>query len=392
MQIAQFTIGRIPRILFGEGRLAEVPGLVRSFGGRALIVTGKRSFQASLHWRNLTESLREAGVQWDVVTVAGEPSPDLVDHAVSAHKGQGIEVVLGIGGGSAIDAAKAIAALLPFGNSVMDHLEVVGRSIPYEGPSLPCIAVPTTAGTGGEATKNAVLATRGPEGFKRSFRHDELVPDVAVIDPTLTYGCSPELTAAAGMDALTQLLESYVSTGSNPFTDAIALTGLRAAKEGLLAAYENGADESARRAMAYAALISGITLAQAGLGVVHGLASPLGGFFPIPHGVACAALLVAATKANIKALRERSPESAALDKYAEAGAILSGGAPTSREEALHLLVDRLSSWRDRLRIPGLAAYGVGETDLRKIAAACSAKTNPVALTEEELTAILLDSL
>jgi len=311
---------------------------------------------------------------------------------VSAHKGRGIEAVVGIGGGSAIDAAKAVAALLPFGNSVMDHLEVVGRGIPYEGPSLPCVAVPTTAGTGSEATKNAVLASRGPEGFKRSFRHEALVPAVAVVDPTLTYDCPPELTASAGMDALTQLLESYVSTGSNPFTDGLAMSGLTAARDGLLAAYENGADESARRAMAYAAIMSGITLAQAGLGVVHGLASPLGGFFPIPHGVACAALLVPATKVNIKALRERSPDSAALEKYAEAGAILSGAAPAGREAAWGDLIDTLSFWKERLRIPRLGAYGVEERDLRKIAAAYSAKTNPATLMEEELAAILLDSI
>ncbi|MDO8586717.1 MAG: iron-containing alcohol dehydrogenase [Armatimonadota bacterium] len=404
MDITPFTISGIPRILFGEGRFAELPELVASFGRRALVVTGSRSFRASSHWADLTESLRDLGVSWDVVTVEGEPSAELVDESVAAYHERQIDVVLGIGGGSSIDAAKAIAGLLPFGNSVMDHLEVVGRGIPYTGPPTPCIVVPTTAGSGAEATKNAVLSTRGPEGYKRSFRHDSLVPKVALVDPVLTYGCSPDLTATSGMDAVTQLLESYVSTGASPFTDALALSGLAAAQGGLFQVYEG--IPAGRGAMSYAALLSGITLSHAGLGVVHGLASPLGAYFPIPHGVACAALLAPATRMNIKALCERAPDSPALGKYAVLASLLSNERtetdasacslkpkPAATEEkSPETLVSTLSLWTDSLRIPRLSAYGVTEADLPKIAAGCSAKTNPVALTEEELVGILRESL
>ncbi|MDO8682532.1 MAG: iron-containing alcohol dehydrogenase [Armatimonadota bacterium] len=393
MTISPFIISGIPRILFGDGRLAEVPNLLRSYGEHTLIVTGAKSFQSSPHWTNLLQSMSAQGVLWDVMTIPGEPSPDLVDQAVKLFKDRGVDVVLGIGGGSVIDAAKAIAGLLPFGNSVMDHLEVVGRGIPYQGPPTPCIAVPTTAGTGSEATKNAVLSARGIEGFKRSFRHESLVPDVAVIDPTLANGSPPEITASSGMDALTQLLESYVSTGSNPFTDGLALSGLRMVKEGLLPAYEGGAGEAAgRSAMAYAALISGITLAHAGLGVAHGLASPLGAYFPIPHGVACAAIVGSVAKANIRALRERAPDSPALAKYAKAGAVLSGQSAASREQAWDLLMETLLSLRDRLKIPKLREYGMKKRDLVKIANTCTAKTNPIALTNDELVGILKESL
>ena len=338
--------------------------------------------------------MEAAGVSRHDVTVAGEPSPMLVDRIVSEYRSLEVEVVLAIGGGSVIDTAKAVAGLLPFGNSVMDHLEGVGRGIPYTGPSAPCIAVPTTAGTGSEATKNSVLSVRGPDGFKKSFRHDSLVPAVAVVDPVLTFGCPPDLTAAAGMDALTQLAESYVSTGSNPFTDALALSGLAAVRDGLLAAYEGGGDRQAegRAAMSYAALLSGITLTQAGLGIVHGLAAPLGAFFPIPHGIACAALLSPAARANIKALKERVPASPPLEKYAKMGSVLSCCAPDSREEALDALIRTLSAWTKRLQIPGLARYGVREADLGRIVAACVSKTNPVPLTEDEMFGILRESL
>lgn len=327
-----------------------------------------------------------AGLSWDVVCVDGEPSPELVDRAVAEHRKRGVDVVLGIGGGSAIDAAKAIAALLPFGNSVMDHLEGVGRGIPYEGSPTPCVAVPTTAGTGSEATKNAVLSSRGKEGFKRSFRHDSLIPVAAVIDPVLTYTCPPDLTAATGLDAVTQLVESYTSTGANAFTDALALSGLSAAKDGLESAY-NG-EAAGRSAMSYAALLSGITLAHAGLGVVHGLASPLGAFYPIPHGVACATLLPPAVATNIRALLERDSKNPALNKYVRLGLLLSGTTPTSLEAALDALVTTLSSWTEQFRIPKLRDYGVQESDLIRIAQACTAKTNPAALTQEEMVGIL----
>ena len=271
--IPAFSVSCLPRIVFGDGSLRQVPKLSATFGKRVLLVTGGHSLRNSPYWDILTGDLLAQGVSWEELRIEGEPSPQSVDEAVRAWRGAKIEVVVGIGGGSVLDAAKAVAGLLPHGNSVMDHLEGAGPEHPYNGPATPLIAVPTTAGTGSEATKNAVLSVQGMQGFKKSFRHDLLVPRYAVVDPLLLTSCPPSLIAANGMDALTQLLESYVSSRANPFTDALALSGLDAARRGLLDWYE-GKDRaaSARSSMAYAALLSGITLAQAGLGSVQ---SPL---------------------------------------------------------------------------------------------------------------------
>jgi alcohol dehydrogenase len=316
-----------------------------------------------------------------------------------------VEVVVGIGGGSVLDTAKAVAGLLIPGNSVMDHLEGIAPGLPYQGPAVPFVAVPTTAGTGSEATKNAVLSVRGAGGFKRSFRDEALIARVAIVDPELLRSCGPELIAANGMDALTQLLESYLSTRANPVADELALRGLAAARDGLLAWHGmavaglgGAAADGARAAMATASLCSGICLAQTGLGAVHGVASPLGALFPIPHGVACGATLVAATRVNIAALEEREPQSAALARYAEVGRILAGSvaaSPASDREARAALVRLLADWRVRLAVPRLSAYGIAAADIPAIVAdsrGSSMKTNPVVLTDDEIAAILLDSL
>ena len=390
--ISPFFISGLPKIIFGEGRLSDVPELLQTMGKRVLIVTGGRSFRASLHWQGLIDALRGRGLSWEDMAVEQEPSPGLVDQAVRVYRHAGIEVVLGIGGGSVLDAAKAIAGLLPHGNSVMDHLEGVGPELPYQGPSLPFIAVPTTAGTGSEATKNAVLSMHGPDGFKKSFRHDLLVARYAVVDPALLASCPPDLIAANGMDALTQLLESCVSTRANPFADALALSGLGYVREGLLDWYEGGEKAVEGRAgMAYAALLSGITLAQVGLGSVHGLAAPLGALFPVPHGVACGATVAAATEINIRALEERDPGSQALEKYAKIGRLLCGKAHLEDAEARTLLVQTLKEWTARMRVPPLSAYGIREADLDVIVANCrgsSMKTNPIDLADKEVWEIL----
>ncbi|MBS4098319.1 MAG: iron-containing alcohol dehydrogenase [Sulfuricella sp.] len=390
--IAPFAISALPRILFGAGCFRQLPELMQSFGKRVLIVTGARSFRASLHWQGLLDAMKGRGITWEDMVVQGEPSPQMVDQAVRMYRHAGIEMVVGIGGGSALDAAKAIAGLLPHGNSVMEHLEGVGPEKPYHGPSLPFIAVPTTAGTGSEATKNAVLSIHGPDGFKKSFRHDLLVAKYALIDPDLLAACPPDLIAANGMDALTQLLESYVSSRANPFTDALALSGLNYVRDGLLDWH--GATAKAaegRAAMAYAALLSGITLAQVGLGVVHGLAAPLGAFFPIPHGVACGATVAVATDINIRALEQRQPDSPALLKYAEVGRLMRGSGRMDNGESRRFLVMVLEEWTKRLAIPRLAAYGVQERDFPDLIARCrgnSMKTNPLILNDEEVGEML----
>jgi alcohol dehydrogenase class IV len=402
-----FTVARLPKVLFGPGRGAELPGVVRSFGERALVVLRKSWVSGDDEWVRIHTALAAAGLRLTIEGVSGEPSPAVVDAIVARTRARGtVDVVVGIGGGSVLDTAKAVAGLLIPGNSVRDHLEGVGPELPYRGPSVPFVAVPTTAGTGSEATKNAVLSERGPGGFKKSFRDDALVAQVAIVDSDLLGGCPPDVIAGNGMDALTQLLESYLSMRANPFTDALALSGLSAARDGLLiwhaeaVAGRGGGGPgtlaaAARERMAYAALCSGICLAQAGLGAVHGLASPLGALFPIPHGVACGATLAAATRINIAALEARDPGSVALSRYAAAAWLLTGRAAASDAETRSALVPELESWSARFGVPRLSAFGIAESNIPAIVAesrGSSMKTNPIALTDEEIAEILRASL
>jgi len=388
MSLAAFSIARLPRIEFGAGALDKLPGLIRAYGTRALLVTGARSFIETPHWERLLAALRAAGIQFEHARVEGEPSPKLVDATVKQHADARIDVVVGIGGGSALDAAKAIAGLLRVGRSVMDYLEGVGPELPYEGPAVPFIAVPTTAGTGSEATKNAVLSVHGPDGFKKSFRDDKLVAEYAVVDPALLASCPPDVIAANGMDALTQLLESYVSLRANPFTDALAMSGLKSVRDGLLAWFDYGHEaEGAHAHMAYAALLSGITLAQCGLGSVHGLASPLGAFYPIPHGVVCGTLVAACTEVNIETMLAREPENPALNRYVDVARLLCQRHFDSREAAWTGLTELLADWTGHMALPRLSHFGVDEPGLDHVVAhsrGSSMKTNPIVLTDAEV--------
>jgi alcohol dehydrogenase len=322
-----------------------------------------------------------------------------VEDPVAAFRGQGIEVVIGVGGGAALDTAKAIAGLLPVETGLMDHLEGVGHGVPYPGTALPVVAVPTTAGTGSEATRNAVISERGPDGYKRSFRDESMVPADAVVDPDLLATAPPALIAANGLDALTQLLEAFTSKRATPITDALARDGLAACREALPVwhADPHGPDAPAARSrMAYAALLSGVCLANAGLGAVHGFASPLGARLPIPHGMACGAVLWQTVRANIVALTDRLPDSPALPKYAQAGRILAGLPSTVRDGAARVqLVDTLHDMVQALEVPPLSAFEMSEEQIPTIVAdspGSSMRTNPVALTDEELTSILQQAL
>ncbi len=397
-----FAVSPVPRIAFGAGRIAEVPSIARAFGERALVVTGARSFRDSHAWGRLTAGLDGEGLEWDVLAVAGEPSPDLVDAAVAVRRDGPPDVVVGIGGGSVLDAAKAIAGLLRTGTSAYDHLEGIGRRIPYPGPATPFVAVPTTAGTGSEATRNAVLSGGGghdePPPFKKSFRDERLVARVAVLDPDLLAGCPPQLIAGDGMDAVTQLIEALTSSGANPFTDAVARAGLSAARDSLLAWHESaraGAPAAtttdARARMAFAALCSGIALANAGLGAVHGIVAALGARFPVPHGTGCGILLAATTRANLAAMAGRATESAGLARYAEAGRILAGDPALGDGQARMVLADTLDAWTSSLALPRLRDLGVRPTDVPALVAesrGSSMRTNPVVLTDAEIESIL----
>jgi alcohol dehydrogenase len=392
VRMTEFSLSRLPRIEFGSGALAKLPAIARGYGAHALLVTGAGSLKSSPMWPGVTAGLKAQGISWLHLAIPGEPSPQMVDEAVRALRAEDIDVVIGIGGGSALDAAKAIAGLLKPGNSVMDHLEGVGPELPYCGLAIPFIAVPTTAGTGSEATKNAVLSMPGVDGFKKSFRDEKLVAEYALVDPDLLATCPPSVIAANGMDAFTQLLESYVSSRATPLTDSLAWGGMKSARDGLLALYADAGDAAARERMAYAALVSGITLAQVGLGSVHGLAAPLGAFFPIPHGVACGTLVATATRLNIESLRAREPDHPALEKYALVGRLLSKQGHLNQDAAHAALVDTLEAWTRELKLPMLAYYGVTPADIPRIVAnsrGSSMKTNPVLLEDSEIAAILM---
>ncbi|GMQ88483.1 MAG: iron-containing alcohol dehydrogenase [Gammaproteobacteria bacterium] len=390
--IEPFSIARFPRIEFGAGTIKKLPTLAAGYGNTLLLVTGAGSLDQSGVWPAIEQGLGKARLHWHRVTISGEPSPQMIDEAVALHRENAIDLVVGIGGGSVLDAAKAISGLLRSGDTVMDYLEGVGPEKIYQGPAVPFIAVPTTAGTGSEATKNAVLSVHGKDGFKKSFRDEQLVPEYALIDPDLLASCPPALIAADGMDALTQLLESWVSIRANAMTDTLAWSGLEAARDSLLPWYEANGDQSqARAGMAYAALMSGITLAQTGLGSVHGLASPLGAFFPIPHGVACGTLVCAATRINIDAMLVREPENPALEKYAKVAQLLCQRTFVTQEQAWEELLKLLDDWTQRLQLPLLDDYGITTADFNHIVAhsrGSSMKTNPIVLSDEEIAAVL----
>ncbi len=370
------------RIVFGAGTASQIAAAARAMGRRALLVTGRKPRQAA----RIVADLHGAGVGCTPFATEGEPTLDTVRAGVETARREGCDLVIACGGGSAIDAGKAIAAMLANPGDVLDYLEVIGRGQPLQAPPVPFIAVPTTAGAGSEATRNAVL--QSPEhGVKASLRSPLMLPRLAVIDPELTLSVPPEVTAATGLDALSQLLEPFVSARANAMTDMLCREGLRRAGRALRRACQNGNDLEARAEMCFASLLSGMALANAGLGAVHGFAAPVGGAFPAPHGAVCAALLAPVTRINLRALREREPDHPALAKYDEAARLLDPDARSAED---------LLAWLDQLRIdlkiPRLSEYGIQPADIpalcEKAARASSMKGNPISLTPSELAEIL----
>ncbi len=392
-----FVFTHTPQIRFGAGRLNDVPDLIARYGTTALLITGGTSFEASGRKAIFIKALENLGITVYHVSVRNEPSPKLVDSITTAHRKLGIDAVCAVGGGSVIDAGKAVSAMLPQDSSVFEYLEGVGSDKSHDGRKVPFIAIPTTAGTGSEATKNAVLSRVGRDGFKKSIRHDNFVPDTAVIDPELMLSCPRAVTASTGMDALTQLLESYVSTKATPLTDALAESGLVYAAANIVpACYDGAGNIKIRAGMAYATLMSGITLANAGLGVVHGFASSVGGLFNIPHGVLCGTLLGAASAVTIERL-DTDPEryKAAKEKYARAGAILEGldyHAGLDADELCNTLVRRLEKLTVDLELPRLGEFGVTENDIGTILDITGTKNNPGDLGSEDKRKILMKRL
>jgi alcohol dehydrogenase class IV len=379
-----FDFFGVPRIVFGRGAVARLPEIGQSLGTKAMVV-----FNGAAH-PGIADLLASKGVACVSLRQRGEPRVRDVEAGVDLAWRENCDVLVGAGGGSAIDAAKAIAGVLANGGSPLDYMEVIGKGQPIAKSAAPWVAVPTTAGTGAEVTRNAVIGEPSRK-FKASLRSELLLPRVALVDPELGVGAPREVTASSGMDALCQLIESYTSTGATPVTDALALKGIELAAGSLRRAYADGSDVDARADMALAALLSGVTLTNAGLGAVHGFAAPLGANFPVPHGTACAALLPHVMAANIAALRSQSREHPVLRRYAAVGRLLGPGAGGD-ERAMDAGVAATSALVSDLRIPPLRQYGLTLQRVPEMVAlarkASSMRFNPVALTDDALAEAL----
>ncbi len=382
----RFEFATSSRILFGPGISSEVPTLAAPFGQRVFIVTDSQERCAAL-----LEGLLAVGLFVEAIVVKKEPDVGGVLMATRKMKESGCRLVIGFGGGSALDTGKAVAALATNPGSPLDYLEVIGAGHTLENPSAPYIAIPTTAGTGSEVTRNAVI-TVPEQRLKASLRNPYMLPRIAVVDPKLTYSLPPSNTASTGMDALTQLIEPFVCNSPTPLTDAICRDGIVRAARSLLKACENGQDIHAREDMALASLFGGMALANARLGAVHGMANPIGGMSHTPHGAVCARLLPLVMEINLRALRLRQPGSPAMDRYAEVARLLTGNADARAEDG--------AAWvRELSRQAGirpLAEYGLKPDDFPTLVVqsqkASSMKGNPITLTDEELLQILQDSL
>jgi alcohol dehydrogenase class IV len=385
--VLQFQLTVPTDIRFGAGRASEIPDALAGLGAsRVLVVTGRSPSRAD----GVRAALTKADISSMVFQVAAEPSIERVRTAVELLAETGCDAVLGFGGGSALDVAKAAAVLATSGKDPLEHLEVIGAGRPIESPGLPCVAVPTTAGTGSEVTRNSVLSGGG---VKASLRSPLLLPRVALVDPDLLVGVPRPTVAASGMDALSQLIEPLLSQRANPFTDALAREGIRRSARSLRRAYQEGMEDAGvREDLALASLFSGMCLANSGLGAVHGLAAAAGARLSAPHGAVCAAVLAAAMEINLQALHDRAPEHPALHRMVELATLLTGRPEATPEDAIAWLQDLTAA----LTIPGLASYGLDEAGIEAVVAAAqkasSMRGNPIELRDEEVREIVALSL
>lgn len=381
-----FEFATSNRIIFGTGALTKLASAAPQLGHHALIVSGSGSVSLD----PLLDVLKHAGIESDIFRIGKEPDIPTVEAGVRLGKSAGCDFVIGFGGGSSLDGAKAVAAMLNNSGELLDYLEVIGGGKEIPNPSLPMIAIPTTAGTGTEVTRNAVISS--PEAHvKVSMRSVKMIPRLALVDPELTYSMPPSVTASTGMDALTQLIEAYVSLRANPMTDAIAREGIQRGGRSLLAAYQNGANPQARENMAIASLFGGIALANSGLGAVHGFAGPIGGMFDAPHGVICACLLPAVMKVNAIALDKADDGGEGKRRYREVAQMLTGAKDGSISEG----VAWVAALATDLSIPGLHEMGIEKHDfpaiIEKAKVSSSMKSNLVRLSDDQLLTILEES-
>jgi alcohol dehydrogenase class IV len=382
-----FEFATATRIVFGAGTLRQVGTQAKTFGDRALVVTGRHPQRAE----KLLAGLAAAGIVATIFPVAGEPEIATIENGVALARKEHCQFVIAFGGGSVMDAGKAIAAMLTNEGGLLDYLEIIGRGQTLTRPSAPLIAIPTTAGTGAEVTRNAVLVSPAHR-VKVSLRSPHLLPRLAVIDPELTAELPPALTAATGLDALTQLIEPFVCRRANPMTDGFCIEGIQRAARSLREAVFNGGNPAAREDMAVASLLGGLALANAGLGAVHGFAGPVGGRFPAPHGAVCAALLPHIMAANLHALRAREPQNSALARYQKIAALLTGDAHANADAGVEWVQTLVAG----LPLPRLHDFGLREEHIAGLVAqaanASSMKANPITLTAEELAQALRQAL
>lgn len=383
----RFEFATAGRIIFGAGRLKDIGAMAGAFGRSVLLVTGAQAARAD----GLRRLLAQHGLHLTDLSIEHEPTTEDLRRGVRLAQDGKCDVVIGFGGGSPMDAAKAIAALLGNGGDPLDYLEVIGRGLPLTKAPVPVIAIPTTAGTGTEVTRNAVILS--PEhGVKVSLRGPQLLPAVALVDPDLTLSLPPAVTASTGLDALTQLIEPFVSARANPITDALCRDGMPRVARSLKRAYEHGDDRQAREDMSLTALFSGLAMANAGLGSVHGFAGVVGGMVHGPHGAVCAALLPHAIRVNVRAFRTRAPEDEALGRYREIGRLLTGLASAGEDDAVRWIEDLCAA----LSVPPLSAYGLTHAQLPELldksAVSSSMKANPIVLTREEMQEILVAAM
>ena len=383
----QFQFATAGQILFGNGKVKEIGGLAKSLGNKAMLVTGGGGAKPE----QISDLLDKADIAWQTFQVRGEPSIEIIQEAVKFARTENCDFVIAFGGGSVLDSGKAISAMLTNEGELLDYLEVVGKGLPLQNRAASMVAIPTTAGTGTEVTKNAVLLVT-EKRVKVSMRSTLMIPSLALVDPELTLSLPPAVTASSGMDALTQVLEPYVSKKANAMTDLLAKEGIQRAARSLETAYKNGSDLAAREDMAWTSLLGGLCLANAGLGAVHGFAGPLGGMFDAPHGAVCARLLPFVCAMNVKALQERALEHLSLKRYGEIASIITGDAQATIKDGIQWLL----ALSKTLAIPGLATYGITIEDIpliiEKSKASSSMKGNPIELTEGELKEILEQAL
>jgi len=384
----KFDFSGTPEIFFGAGRFSKLPDIILKYGKNALIIVSPSFRLSKNHLSNLEKELESRKIIFGTIDASGEPTVDKVDKITNSYNSIPIDVVVAIGGGSVIDTGKAVSAMLYKNTSVLNYLEGIGTK-KHSGEKIPFIAVPATAGTGSEATKNAVLSK---DGYKKSLRHQNFIPDTALIDPELTFSLPTKITAYAGLDCLTQLIESYVSVKSSVFTDSLAESALKKFGQNLTeVCFFNPFNIKSRTNLSYAALISGITLANAGLGIIHGFAGSIGGLFDIPHGVICGTLLGKCTKMNTdKILAENNKE--VIIKYSNIYKYLSDRQSGNERDNCYQLAELLDEWIYQLGIPTLGHYGIREKDFELITERSSIKENPVQISKDEMKEILSSRL